>query len=93
MCGECWVEREGAETDANVEAAIKGSKISPEAARAARMGIRRPVQAVLRERDELERSTPDTCCFCGQRTRLGIFVRWDPRDRQNLRCEHPEEEG
>lgn len=26
------------------------------------------------------------CCFCGQRTRIGLFIRHDPKE---LSCKHP----
>jgi hypothetical protein len=32
---------------------------------------------------------PEECCFCGNATTAGIFVRHDPRD---LSCTHPEED-
>lgn len=28
----------------------------------------------------------ETCCFCGGPTRLGIYVRQDPKE---LKCQHP----
>lgn len=34
-------------------------------------------------------ATPEPCCFCGQMTDAGIYVRHDPRD---LSCKHPDED-
>lgn len=31
---------------------------------------------------------PAQCCFCGQTTRMGIFVRHNPK---NLNCDHKED--
>lgn len=42
---------------------------------------REPVQMIDAPRE--------TCCFCGEPTTGGIYVRHDPRD---LSCSHPEED-
>lgn len=35
------------------------------------------------------KSPPGTCCFCGNKTVLGIYVRHDPK---KLKCKHEESE-
>lgn len=36
---------------------------------------------------KMEHRTIETCCFCGQRTKAGIYMRHDPKD---LTCNHKE---
>jgi hypothetical protein len=80
VCGDCWIEP---------HPLLLGVVTTREEVGYEKEGGGYGSVELIREPARVRDAKPSVCCFCGQQTRLGIFVRKDPRA---LNCKHPEDE-